>query len=70
MATWCTLPPMSHLENAFAPTGSTLEVEHDSTMHDTTLTLLPTVDRVRVLVADPDPLARRALTDSLREDGA
>src|SRR5581483_6635786 len=26
-------------------------------------------DRVRVLVADPDPLARRALTDALREDG-
>ena len=33
-------------------------------------TLLPSVDRVRVLVADPDPLARRALIDSLREDGA
>lgn len=24
--------------------------------------------RIRILVADPDPLARRALTDSLRED--
>jgi two-component system, NarL family, response regulator LiaR len=28
-----------------------------------------TTDRPRVLVADPDRLARRALTDSLREDG-
>jgi DNA-binding NarL/FixJ family response regulator len=26
------------------------------------------VDRIRILVADPDPLARRALTDSLRSD--
>src|SRR5579871_3778613 len=25
-------------------------------------------ERIRILVADPDPLARRALTDALRED--
>jgi NarL family two-component system response regulator LiaR len=34
----------------------------------TVATGVPT-DRTRVLVADPDPLARRALTDALREDG-
>src|SRR5665213_4098800 len=56
---------MSQLDTAFAPTDPVLETEHDFT-----LTLLPSVDRLRVLVADPDPLARRALTDSLREDGA
>src|SRR5665213_987157 len=56
---------MSQLDTAFAPTDPVLETEHDFT-----LTLLPSADRMRVLVADPDPLARRALTDSRREDGA
>src|SRR5579863_8062506 len=27
-----------------------------------------TTERIRILVADPDPLARRALADALRED--
>ena len=52
---------MSHLDTTLAPNGSAHEAEHE-------FAFAP-VDRIRILVADPDPLARRALTDALRAAG-
>src|SRR5579862_1512739 len=48
---------MSHLDTKFHHLG----IEGETNGGEPT-------ERIRILIADPDPLARRALTDSLRED--
>jgi DNA-binding NarL/FixJ family response regulator len=54
---------MSHLDTEYE-----LLAPND-TAGDTIAAVTPGArPRIRILVADPDPLARRALTDSLRED--
>jgi DNA-binding NarL/FixJ family response regulator len=56
---------MTSLDLEFAPATSTLKGEDLTPSH----AVCTSGDRPRVLVADPDQLARRALTDSLRADG-
>ena len=57
---------MTTTDRDLEPTGFTLTREDVDRAHAASK---PT-DRTRVLVADPDQLARRALTDSLRDGGA
>ena len=57
---------MTTTDRGLEPTGFTLTREDVDRAHAASK---PT-DRTRVLVADPDQLARRALTDSLRDGGA
>src|SRR5579872_1536009 len=56
---------MSQIDTDFAQL-TRLDGDYES---DTiTSARLASTERIRILVADPDPLARRALADSLRED--
>ena len=56
---------MTYLECDLEPEFLTMTIEAVDLEHDAN----NSTDRPRVLVADPDRLARRALTDSLRSDG-
>lgn len=67
MANTCTLTAMSTLDTTF---DAVSEIFAASVNDDSTHDVERRADRVRVLVVDPDPLARRALADSLREDGS
>ena len=55
---------MSILDTEFASPGRNGDFEGDAVDPAS----LEISERIRILVADPDPLARRALADSLRED--
>jgi two-component system, NarL family, response regulator LiaR len=66
MAIVCTLTAMSTLDTTFDPVSEIFASFSDDVMSE----VKDRADRVRVLVVDPDPLARRALADSLRANGA
>ena len=59
------MAPMTYLDCELEPTPLTVTREDSELAHDARTP----GDRPRVLVADGDQLARRALTDSLRSDG-
>ncbi len=65
-ATACRLIVMSHPEAAYANTPA-LPLALVDDLDELNAT---SVERVRILIADADPLARRALTDALRAAGA
>ena len=58
---------MSHPQTAYQPATPAAPL---SLVEDLGELRATSVERVRILVADPDPLARRALTDALRADGS
>jgi two-component system, NarL family, response regulator LiaR len=57
---------MSHTNAAYSHPTSDVSF---ATIEDLSALRATSVERIRLLVADPDPLARRALTDALRADG-